>query len=149
MDSVDIITSPQGFLHGVLLKSESHEEFKKLYGSLLDDHKPVGVIERHLVIHIAVDLWRLRRIRSCESKDGVRYADNDLTNPDGLGRHRRRILKQIDRTIKLLKELQKDRPTPPGKAQVLPFPHANVKVEREPAGVRVRFRSAGPQDSSA
>jgi len=133
MDYLSTLLHPQGRPQKFLLSSENPDEFNALYGDLLNDRHPVGVVERHLVDHIAMGLWRMRRIR---------YIDDD-------GRRLSGLLDSVHRATQLLNKLQKDRAKQPRQAEVIPFPHATVRLDRQPIGIRTRVRCTGPEDSSA
>lgn len=53
--------------HGILSKlvvlpHEDQSEFSELLTGLIDEHKPVGMTEKHLVEELATILWRKRRV---------------------------------------------------------------------------------------
>ncbi len=72
--------------HGILsrmlvLAHEDGGEFGDLLAALLDEHRPAGMTERHLVEELAAVIWRKRRILMAEAakiNEGLRAA---LNNP--------------------------------------------------------------------
>ena len=57
--------------HGILsqlavLAHEDHAEFADLLAALLDEHKPAGMTERHLIEELATIIWRKRRVLLAE-----------------------------------------------------------------------------------
>lgn len=57
--------------HGILsrltvLAHEDHAEFDDLLAALLDEHRPTGMTERHLVEELAAIIWRKRRVLLAE-----------------------------------------------------------------------------------
>ncbi len=57
--------------HGILsrltvLAHEDHAEFNNLLAELIDEHRPVGMTERHLVEELATIIWRKRRVLVAE-----------------------------------------------------------------------------------
>ncbi|MBL8176517.1 MAG: hypothetical protein JNK48_17710 [Bryobacterales bacterium] len=55
------------FSSRVVLVNESQELFDRLLQSLIDEHKPVGPTEEHLVEDMAVARWKMRRLYSMEA----------------------------------------------------------------------------------
>jgi hypothetical protein len=51
----------------IVLQNEDPEEFDALLSRLRHDMQPKGIIECELVENLAVDLWRLRRVRQVET----------------------------------------------------------------------------------
>jgi hypothetical protein len=70
--------------HGILsrlavLAHEDHAEFADLLAALLDEHRPAGMTERHLVEELATIIWRKRRVLLAEGakiNDGLKSAVN-------------------------------------------------------------------------
>jgi len=70
--------------HGILsnltvLAHEDHAEFDDLLAALLDEHRPAGMTERHLVEELATIIWRKRRVLLAEGariNDGLKSAVN-------------------------------------------------------------------------
>lgn len=68
--------------HGILSKlavlaHEDHAEFDDLLVSLLEEHRPAGMTERHLVEELATIIWRKRRVLLAEGakiNEGLRSA---------------------------------------------------------------------------
>jgi hypothetical protein len=57
--------------HGILsrlavLAHEDHAEFADLLDALLDEHRPAGITERHLIEELATIIWRKRRVLLAE-----------------------------------------------------------------------------------
>ena len=57
--------------HGILsrlvvLAHEDYGEFSDLLTALIDEHKPAGVTERHLIEELAAIIWRKRRVLLAE-----------------------------------------------------------------------------------
>ena len=52
--------------HGILSKlavlaHEDHAEFADLLAALIEEHRPAGMTERHLIEELATIIWRKRR----------------------------------------------------------------------------------------
>jgi hypothetical protein len=70
--------------HGILsrltvLVHEDAGDFADLLNSLIDEHRPTGMTERHLVEELAAIIWRKRRVLLAEGakiNDGLRDAVN-------------------------------------------------------------------------
>ena len=57
--------------HGILsrlavLAHEDHAEFDDLLAALIDEHRPAGITERHLIEELATIIWRKRRVLLAE-----------------------------------------------------------------------------------
>ncbi len=57
--------------HGILSKlavlaHEDHAEFADLLAALIDEHRPAGMTERHLIEELATIIWRKRRVLLAE-----------------------------------------------------------------------------------
>lgn len=57
--------------HGILSKlavlaHEDHTEFDGLLAALIDEHRPAGMTERHLIEELATIIWRKRRVLLAE-----------------------------------------------------------------------------------
>jgi len=57
--------------HGILSKlavlaHEDHAEFADLLAALMDEHRPAGMTERHLIEELATIIWRKRRVLLAE-----------------------------------------------------------------------------------
>lgn len=57
--------------HGILSKltvlaHEDHAEFDDLLAALIDEHRPTGITERHLIEELAAIIWRKRRVLLAE-----------------------------------------------------------------------------------
>ena len=70
--------------HGILsrlvvLAHEDHAEFADLLAALIDEHRPAGMTERHLVEELATIIWRKRRVLLAEGakiNEGLKSAVN-------------------------------------------------------------------------
>jgi hypothetical protein len=63
------------FSEVALLKTESRSEFERLLKGLHDDFRPEGKLQEILVEHLAINLWRRRRVRTAE----VAEIENGIT----------------------------------------------------------------------
>jgi hypothetical protein len=70
--------------HGILsqlvvLAHEDHAEFDDLLAALIDEHRPAGMTERHLIEELATIIWRKRRVLLAEGakiNEGLKSAAN-------------------------------------------------------------------------
>ena len=70
--------------HGILsrlvvLAHEDHAEFDDLLAALIDEHRPAGMTERHLIEELATIIWRKRRVLLAEGakiNEGLKSAVN-------------------------------------------------------------------------
>jgi len=70
--------------HGILSKlavlaHEDHAEFADLLAALIDEHRPAGITERHLIEELATIIWRKRRVLLAEGakiNEGLKGAVN-------------------------------------------------------------------------
>lgn len=70
--------------HGILsrlavLAHEDHSEFADLLAALIDEHRPGGITERHLIEELATIIWRKRRVLLAEGakiNEGLKSAMN-------------------------------------------------------------------------
>ena len=70
--------------HGILsqlvvLAHEDHAEFADLLAALMDEHRPAGMTERHLIEELATIIWRKRRVLLAEGakiNEGLKSAVN-------------------------------------------------------------------------
>lgn len=70
--------------HGILsrlvvLAHEDHAEFADLLAALIDEHRPTGMTERHLIEELATIIWRKRRVLLAEGakiNEGLKSAVN-------------------------------------------------------------------------
>ncbi|MNV37960.1 hypothetical protein D3C71_1294960 [compost metagenome] len=70
--------------HGILSKlvvlaHENHAEFDDLLAALIDEHRPAGMTERHLIEELATIIWRKRRVLLAEGakiNEGLNTAVN-------------------------------------------------------------------------
>jgi hypothetical protein len=80
------VTRFNALKHGILsrytvLPWEDGEEYSALVASLIDEHKPQGPTEEHLVEELAGILWRKRRLRLAEAA-AYQHGLNDAINPN-------------------------------------------------------------------
>lgn len=70
--------------HGILsrlvvLAHENHDQFDDLLTALMDEHRPAGMTERHLIEELASIIWRKRRVLLAEGakiNEGLKTAMN-------------------------------------------------------------------------
>jgi hypothetical protein len=70
--------------HGILsrlavLAHEDHDEFSDLLAALIEEHRPAGMTERHLIEELATIIWRKRRVLLAEGakiNEGLKSAVN-------------------------------------------------------------------------
>jgi hypothetical protein len=70
--------------HGILsrlavLAHEDHAEFDDLLAALIEEHRPAGMTERHLIEELATIIWRKRRVLLAEGakiNEGLKSAAN-------------------------------------------------------------------------
>ncbi len=72
--------------HGILsrlavLAHEDGAEFNDLVAALLDEHRPAGVTERHLIEELATIIWRKRRVLLAEGATINQGLKNSLSSP--------------------------------------------------------------------
>ncbi len=74
--------------HGILsrlavLPHEDQTEFDDLLAALIDEHRPAGATERHLIEELAAIIWRKRRVLLAEGakiNEGLKSAVNSPTS---------------------------------------------------------------------
>ena len=74
--------------HGILsrlavLAHEDHAEFADLLAALIDEHRPAGMTERHLIEELATIIWRKRRVLLAEGakiNEGLKGAVNSAAS---------------------------------------------------------------------
>jgi len=74
--------------HGILsrlavLAHEDHAEFADLLAALMDEHRPAGMTERHLIEELATIIWRKRRVLLAEGakiNEGLKSAVNSAAS---------------------------------------------------------------------
>lgn len=74
--------------HGILSKlavlaHEDHAEFDELLMALIDEHRPAGMTERHLIEELATIIWRKRRVLLAEGakiNEGLKTAMNSAVS---------------------------------------------------------------------
>jgi len=63
----------------VVMAYEDHAEFDNLLAALIEEHRPAGMTERHLVEELATIIWRKRQVLQAEGakiNEGLRSAAN-------------------------------------------------------------------------
>jgi len=74
--------------HGILSKlavlaHEDHAEFDDLLAALIEEHRPAGMTERHLIEELATIIWRKRRVLLAEGaqiNQGLKSAVNSAAS---------------------------------------------------------------------
>ncbi len=74
--------------HGILSKlavlaHEDHAEFDDLLTALIEEHRPAGMTERHLIEELATIIWRKRRVLLAEGakiNEGLKSAVNSAAS---------------------------------------------------------------------
>ena len=74
--------------HGILSKlavlaHEDHAEFSDLLAALIEEHRPAGMTERHLIEELATIIWRKRRVLMAEGakiNEGLKAAVNSAVS---------------------------------------------------------------------
>ena len=72
--------------HGILarlavLAHEDHAEFADLLAALIEEHRPAGMTERHLIEELATIIWRKRRVLMAEGAKINEGLKRTLSNP--------------------------------------------------------------------
>jgi hypothetical protein len=72
--------------HGILsrlavLAHEDGAEFADLLAALIDEHRPAGITERHLIEELATIIWRKRRVLLAEGAKINEGLKNSLSSP--------------------------------------------------------------------
>jgi hypothetical protein len=72
--------------HGILsrlavLAHEDHAEFADLLAALMDEHRPAGMTERHLIEELATIIWRKRRVLLAEGAKINEGLKSTLSSP--------------------------------------------------------------------
>ena len=72
--------------HGILsrlvvLAHEDHAEFADLLAALIEEHRPAGMTERHLIEELATIIWRKRRVLMAEGAKINKGLKSTLSNP--------------------------------------------------------------------
>ena len=72
--------------HGILSKlavlaHEDHAEFDDLLAALIDEHRPAGMTERHLIEELATIIWRKRRVLLAEGAKINEGLKSTLSSP--------------------------------------------------------------------
>ena len=115
-----------GYSHGLtgltlVMTEEEHARFEFFSASLMKNLSPVGALEQDLAQSIAMDRWRLNRIKAIEQN---LFAMAEFEDPDCdpsetfqkqskqlnlLTLYESRISRNVERTLKQLKQLQTER----------------------------------------
>lgn len=81
-DAVRYNAMKHGILSGlVVLAHEDGGDFADLLAALIEEHKPAGMTERHLVEELAAIIWRKRRVLIAEAariNEGLKSVANNL-----------------------------------------------------------------------
>jgi len=79
-DAVRLNAMKHGILSRlVVLAHEDHTEFTDLLAALIEEHRPTGMTERHLIDELASIIWRKRRVLMAEGariNEGLKMAVN-------------------------------------------------------------------------
>jgi hypothetical protein len=110
--------------HGILsrlavLAHEDHAEFADLLAALLDEHRPGGMTERHLIEELATIIWRKRRVLLAEGakiNEGLKSAVNSAASviksaapfQRGIGGENADLREFMDGTPEEIAERQRD-----------------------------------------
>jgi hypothetical protein len=110
--------------HGILsrlavLAHEDHSEFADLLAALLDEHRPGGMTERHMIEELATIIWRKRRVLLAEGakiNEGLKCAVNSAASviksaapfQRGIGGENADLREFMDGTPEELAERQRD-----------------------------------------
>lgn len=110
--------------HGILSKltvlpHEDAGEFSDLLGALVEEHKPVGMTERHLIEELATIIWRKRRVLLAEGakiNEGLKNAVNSAASviksaapfQPGLGGGSADLREFMDGTPEVIAERQRE-----------------------------------------
>jgi hypothetical protein len=65
----------------VVLAHEDGGDFADLLAALIEEHKPAGMTERHLIEELAAIIWRKRRVLLAEAakiNEGLKNVANNL-----------------------------------------------------------------------
>ena len=110
--------------HGILsslvvLAHEDHADFDDLLAALIDEHRPAGMTERHLIEELATIIWRKRRVLLAEGakiNEGLKSAVNSPKSvmpsaapfQRGLTGENTDLREMFDMTVKDVAESQRD-----------------------------------------
>jgi hypothetical protein len=110
--------------HGILsrlavLAHEDHAEFDDLLAALMDEHRPAGMTERHLIEELATIIWRKRRVLLAEGakiNEGLKSAVSSAASviksaapfQRGLGGENADLREFMDGTPEEIAERQRD-----------------------------------------
>jgi hypothetical protein len=110
--------------HGILarlvvLAHEDGGDFDDMLAALIDEHKPAGMTERHLIEELAAIIWRKRRVLLAEAakiNEGLKSASNNMKSvmasaapfQPGLANEHTRLLDLMDGTPEQIAEDQRE-----------------------------------------
>jgi hypothetical protein len=110
--------------HGILsrlvvLAHEDGGDFDDMLAALIDEHKPAGMTERHLIEELAAIIWRKRRVLMAEAakiNEGLKAVANNLRPvmasaapfQPGLANEHTRLLDLMDETPEQIAETQRE-----------------------------------------
>ena len=110
--------------HGILsrlavLAHEDHAEFADLLAALIEEHRPAGITERHLIEELATIIWRKRRVLLAEGakiNEGLKSAVNSAASviksaapfQRGIGGENADLREFMDGTPEEIAERQRD-----------------------------------------
>ncbi len=110
--------------HGILsrlvvLAHENGSDFDDMLAALIEEHRPAGMTERHLVEELAAIIWRKRRVLMAEGvriNEGLKNAANNMRAvmasaapyQPGLANEHTRLLDLMDQTPEQVVEDQRD-----------------------------------------
>lgn len=110
--------------HGILsrlvvMAHEDHAEFDDLLAALIEEHRPAGMTERHLIEELATIIWRKRRVLLAESakiNEGLKSAVSSVASviksaapfQRGIGDDNSDLRDLMERTLEEIGESQRD-----------------------------------------
>jgi hypothetical protein len=116
--------------HGILsrlvvLAHEDGGDFADLLAALIEEHKPAGMTERHLIEELAAIIWRKRRVLLAEAakiNEGLKNVANNTKSvmasaapfQHGLANENTRLSDLMDETPEQIAETQRDAELDPG-----------------------------------
>jgi hypothetical protein len=110
------ISSQNALRHGltgqlVVMPTEDLKAYQRHVKSFTDDYHPQGAAESHLVQVMADTSWRQNRIVALEANLQVQDPMGFVKALANLSLHSQRLLRQFEKAITLLRQLQKTRQT--------------------------------------
>jgi hypothetical protein len=110
--------------HGILaslvvLAHEDGGDFDAMLAALIEEHRPAGMTERHLIEELAAIIWRKRRVLMAEAakiNEGLKQAANNMRSvmasaapfQPGLANEHTRLLDLMEQTPEQIAETQRD-----------------------------------------